>query len=400
MRLAVLLAILAFSGQAGAIDWSANIDLLAGSPVQWLNTMAKLMGDSGIFSGVYAAASAIAVAGFFIRLWAELGKGSNSGMRGVIVQGIGVAMMLSAVAPINGALAKSWTTTYNGSNAKFAGSLNEVVDDSGEAFGQLLSNVANASAIATVGAGAAVKGLGGAVTKTTLAKNVGANALRSMGSKIASAAMFLNGFVIFYAAIISISGFIILAVGYVLPLAIALTMWGQTTPLWSCVGSALGALMIAAFMPILAYAAIDKAFIQPAKVAKHYTTQIVDQLTDGNGQAAQMKQAASAEILAAQSECAARQRKDVMVNCLDPDKSGIAEKVFRGILGGLSSGVDIVVKLFADAVAGIAGIVIQIVLSIFYFMAALVFIGGASQFLTTILGGAASYAGALVKGEK
>ncbi|SMB77930.1 hypothetical protein [Deinococcus hopiensis] len=399
MKLFVLLILLAFSGQAGAIDWAANIDLLAGSPVQWLATMNKLMAGSGIYSGVYAAASGVAVAGFFIRLWAELGKGSNSGMRGVIVQGIGVAMMLSAVGPINAALASSWTATYNGANAKFAGSLNDVVYDSGKAFENLLHNVANASAVATVGAGAAVKGLGGAVTKTQLAKNVGSNAIRSMGAKISSAAMFLNGFVVFYAAIISISGFIILAIGYVLPLAIALTMWGQITPLWSCVGSALGSIMIAAFMPILAYAAIDKAFIQPAKVAQHYTEQIVDQLTSGNGQASQMSQTASAEIKAAQAECAARQKVDVMVNCLDPDKSGIAEKVFRGILGGLSSGVNVLVKVFADAMAGIAGIIIQIVLSIFYFAAAIAFILGASQFLTTILGGAAQYAGATIKGK-
>lgn len=90
---------------------------------------------------------------------------------------------------------------------------------------------------------------------------------------------------------------------------------------------------------------------------------------------------------------------DVMVNCLDPDKSGIAEKVFRGILGGLSSGVNVLVKVFADAMAGIAGIIIQIVLSIFYFAAAIAFILGASQFLTTILGGAAQYAGATIKGK-
>ncbi|OLV15726.1 hypothetical protein BOO71_0014083 [Deinococcus marmoris] len=40
----------------------------------------------------------------------------------------------------------------------------------------------------------------------------------------------------------------------------------------------------------------------------------------------------------------------------------------------------------------------QIVLSIIYFLAAMIFMGAAVNFLTTILGGVASYAGAVSKG--
>ena len=390
---------LSLAGLAGAQGTEA-LNMMGGNPLRWLSEINGALAGSGLGGALKDLAMGVAFSGFLIRIYAEVGKGDMTGVRGVVVQGIGVAVMLSLSPQITGAVVGSWNATYQAANSRFAGSISSKLDESGEAFGTMVGNVGDIATFAFVGGVGTVKALGSKALKQNIEKGAAKAVLANIGRSLTVTAFALNGFVVAYSAIIAISGFIVLIISVVAPLAISLTMWGQTSPLWACVGSALGALMIAAFMPVIAFAAMDKAFIEPAKMAQQYSVKLAAGQTQGAQGGTSAAGSIKGEVSSAIQDCVNQaEDSEVVQNCLSPDHSNILERAYSKVASAVNSGVQAAVKVFSDVVQTLTGTVIQVVFSMIYFVVALAFMYSAAQFVTSILGGAASFAGGALKGR-
>lgn len=396
-RLLVPLLLLAFIGMADAAGtFETYQKAFLGNPLQMVNDLNIQLKQSGIGPKIKNLAYAIAVAGFIFQLWKGLGRNNRGEMRATIVQAIGVSIMLSLVSVLHQAVITSWNSTYTTSNAMFTKDLSQKIDDAGTQMSNMIGTVAEVATMGTTAAAYGAKRLG-----TGAALKSGGQVLAKVGSRVGAGAIALSGFTIMYASILAIAGFIILAVGYVLPLAIAFTMWGQTTAIWACVSSTLGAILVTALIPLLAFSAIDRAFIKPAEATKQFISQ--------NGFAASWDTAGAkltenefyAQTRAEMAACKARAASATdgeNVDCTDEKSANIIGKAYGFVAAKIGDYFETFKGIAAQVLDSITSAIMQIVLSIIYFIAAMIFMGAAVNFLTTILGGVASYAGAVSKG--
>lgn len=395
-RLFAPLLLLVLIGVADAGTFTTYQKVFMGNPLEMVNDLNLQLKHSGIGPNIKKLAYVIAIAGFFFQLWKGLGRNNHREMRATIVQAIGVSIMLSLVTVVHQAVITSWNTTYTASNVMFTKDLNKKIDDAGAQMSSMIGTVAEVATMGSTAAAYGAKALG-----TGAALKSGTKVLAKTGSRIGAGAIALSGFTVMYASIIAIAGFIVLAVGYVLPLAIAFTMWGQTTAIWACVSSTLGAIIITALIPLLAYSAIDRAFIKPAEATKAFIAQ--------SGFAANWDRAGAGLVednfyeqtrkeMAACQARAASATEGESVDCADEKSANIIGRAYKAVAGKLGGYLDSFVDIGAQLLDSVSGAIMQIVLSVIYFLAAMIFMGAAVNFLTTILGGVASYAGAVSKG--
>lgn len=388
-------------GDSYAGDTKNFTAIFVGNPMDMINDLNSKLAGAGAYSQITNLAMAIAIAGFFYKLYAAIGKNNMSEIRGTIIQAIGVTIMLSATPMVHSAIVNSWQSSYKNSNAHFASTLDSKIQDAKVQMGKMISTTATASTLATTGAVyAGVKLAGAEVAATSVAGKAGMSALGKIGTRLSAAAMALTGFTIMYSSIIAIAAFIVMVLGYVLPIAIALTMWGQTTPIWTCVGSALGAIMITAMMPLLAYSAIDRAFIKPVAATQAYMQSIGLDKDMSNLNASLVKNDFNNELKNQMEACIARQAQATgpTEDCADEKSANVIQKAYTAIANKITPYLEqfntTVKQLFSSVVSAI----VQVILSVLYFIAALVIMGAAVNFLITILGGVSSYAGAVAKG--
>ncbi|CAM4378916.1 hypothetical protein [Deinococcus marmoris] len=395
-RILVPLLLLTLVSMADANTFSTYQKVFVGNPLEMVNDLNTQLKQSGIGPNIKKLAYAITVAGFIFQLWKGLGRNNRGEMRATIVQAIGVSIMLSLVTVIHQAVITSWNTTYTTSNVMFTKDLSKKIDDAGTQMSNMIGTVAEVATMGTTAAAYGAKSLG-----TGAALKSGGKVLAKTGSRIGAGAIALSGFTIMYASIIAIAGFVVLAVGYVLPLAIAFTMWGQTTAIWACVSSTLGAILVTALIPLLAYSAIDRAFIKPAEATKQFIAQ--------NGFAASWDTAGAkltenefykqtrAEMAACKARAASATDGE-SVDCTDEKSANVIGKAYGFVAAKIGDYFETFKGIAAQLFDSITGAIMQIILSIIYFIAAMIFMGAAVNFLTTILGGVASYAGAVSKG--
>ncbi|RJF74589.1 hypothetical protein D3875_03345 [Deinococcus cavernae] len=397
MRFVISFFLLTLFSVSYAETYDTFTQIFMGNPIEMVNDLGANLRSSGLYGSVKKLAYAIAVAGFFFQLYKGLGRNNYKEMRATIVQAVGVMIMLSLVPKAHSAIITSWQTTYTASNSRFSGQLSAKIDAAGTEMSKMIGTVSTAASMGTTAAAYGAKALATGATKKVAVK-AGGTFLAKAGSRIGAGAMALSGFTILYSSIIAIAGFIVLALGYVLPLAIAFTMWGQITAIWACIGSAMGAIMITAMMPLLAYSAIDRAFIKPAEATRQFISQ--------NGLSAHYDQA-KADMVSTEfydrartemETCKARAANDESVDCTDERSVNIISKAYDFIAQKMGGYIDSFVDIGAKLLDSIFAAIMQVILSVIYFIAAMVFMGAAVNFLTSILGGVASYAGAVAKG--
>lgn len=400
-RILIPLLLLALIGMADANTFNTYQKVFMGNPLEMVNDLNMQLKQSGIGPNIKKLAYAIAVAGFIFQLWKGLGRNNRSEMRATIVQAIGVSIMLSLVTVIHQAVITSWNTTYTTSNVMFTKDLSKKIDDAGTQMSNMIGTVAEVATMGSTAAAYSAKLVATGASVRGAAVKGGTQFLAKTGSRIGAGAIALSGFTIMYASILAIAGFIVLAVGYVLPLAIAFTMWGQTTAIWACVSSTLGAILVTALIPLLAYSAIDRAFIKPAEATKQFIAQ--------NGFAASWDTAGAKltenefyeqtrkEMAACKARAAAATDGE-SVDCTDEKSANVIGKAYGFVAAKIGDYFETFKDIAAQLFDSITGAIMQIILSIIYFIAAMIFMGAAVNFLTTILGGVASYAGAVSKG--
>ncbi|GGO33494.1 hypothetical protein GCM10008949_32750 [Deinococcus humi] len=395
-RFIVPLLLLTLIGVAGADTFDTYQKVFIGNPLEMVNDLNTNLKKSGIGRSIQKLAVAIAVAGFFFQLYKSLGRNNHREMRSTVVQGVGVSIMLTLVPGVHQTIITTWNSTYSASNSMFTKDLNAKIEAAGTEMSNMIATVSTVTSMGTTAAAYGAKALG-----TGVALKAGGDVLAKAGSRIGAGAIALSGFTIMYASIIAIAGFIVLAVGYVLPLAIGFTMWGQTNAIWACISSTLGAMIVTAMIPLLAYSAIDRAFIKPAEATREFIAQ--------NGIVASLNRTGAGlvetefydETSRQMSACKARAASTTngeTVDCTDEQSANIIGKAYDFVASKMSGYIDGFVGIGAQILDAVGGAIMQVVLSVIYFLAAMIFMGAAVNFLTTILGGIASYAGAVSKG--
>ncbi len=403
-RYLAILALFIFIGlaqAAGAGDTSNPLGVPMPNPMDMATDVDENLKASGIYKSIISLASVIAISGFFVKIYAAVGKNSMQEMRGVLVQAVGVAMGLSMSAGIHSALTSTWNDTYNTSNTVFAGKLATKV---AEAKGHMIEMAGTVATVTTLGsAGAAAGAVVKAAAKKEAVAVAGAEAAGSVAgkaaSRITSATVVMSGFMVMYSTVIAIAAFIIIILGYTIPLAISLTMWGQTGPIWLAVGSSLGAILITAMMPMLGYSAIDRAFVKPAEASSQFMA------NSGIGEALERnnKQLREAYLKAMEGQMAACQAAPQDNSTTTPtqcstDTKGMLQKAYDIVKAALSNASGMFENAVLQVINTIGQSIMQVIFAVLYFIAALVIMGALVNFIVGVLGGAASYVGAVAKG--
>lgn len=380
---------------------AGNNPLIMVNPLSMVADVDGKLRGSNLFAAIMTLATSIAVVGFFVKIYAAVGKNVMSEIRGVLVQGIGVAIMLSLSGTMHSALTSTWNEAYNGSNAAFAGVLGPKIEDAKVQMNGMIGTVASVSIAATgVGAvGGVVTKAGGEAVKSAALKGAGNVASKAL-SRISAGAMALSGFGVMYSGIIAIAAFVVMILGYLIPLVISFTMWGQVGPIWAAIGSGLGAIFVAAFLPMIAYSAIDLTFIRSAEQSQVVidNSSLGEMLGNANAALAEdMFNQTIDKQLSDMQQCAARQQTDPTVVCNTDTRTAI-QKAWEKVKGSFNIAGEAFIAGFLDIMKNVSQSILQVIFAALYFIISLVIMGAIVNLIVGILGGAASYVGAVAKG--
>ena len=379
-----------------------------GDPAAKLYEVANKAKAADLPAIVMSLATTIALLGFLLRGWSVVTNGDTVSKRGVFVQVVFVAFMLSisfnnaANLSVSYAAIKGWDSAITWSGRKFTGAMDEKLKQSSAIMVGVLGKVAvtattfSAPELRAVGAASAKGALGDAL-KTAAGK--AGSTMAKIGTKLNFSLLFMQGLIIAYANIIFISGLAVLLGVYLFPLAIALTLWGQTKVVWALFGSFLAAWMIALTLPLVTYLSIDKVFVEPARMASMYEQQLGVFAHISGVQSSLVGERFDAEVDRVTKACKAKQEADPTVSCMSDGGTGLLKGVWKGLLGGLSASME----LFKQTVGRLIDTIVSLALQVFYGVAYYIFAIGAmfalAGFVTNVLGGAATNLGNAIKGR-
>jgi len=167
-----------------------------------------------------------------------------------------------------------------------------------------------------------------------------------------------------YAALIYISGLLVLLCIYLLPLAFALLMWNQRGWISGVLSTYTTALFSVIFLPIFFAVALDIAFVQPAQVIQRYNEQLAQvhiqakqQTTQAQGQVNQESEA----VLAA-CESAYNTNPEAINNpeCQEARSKGfldrLGDRIGQIVASGWAAFSSLIASVFNSIVASILGL--------------------------------------------
>lgn len=391
-------------------------DWLIGDPAQPVYDMANRMQKAGIPYYVLSLAVIIAVSGYVAALWRGVKNENRQEIKDANWQIALVAAVLAfsfnygnpTKMSISNLLMGSWYDSYTFSKSRFSSDLDDKLHQSSKIMVGLLGEVAvTATTVAApelraIGATSA-KGLAALAKtsqgRTALAK-VGGNALGRIGSKMSFSVWFMQALIFVYAEITSFTGQAMLIIAYLFPIAMAMTMWGQTKLVWIGVGTGLSAFFIVMFLPILTYGAMDRVFVQPARAATEFKQEMGVYSQISYVQSALAGEKFDASIDQAAKACENAQENNPMANCLSGANAGLfksAWKFFNSQTMAVFEGFKQTIGRVLDM---IFGMFIQVMLSGVYYVIAVVIMLGLVVLITNFLGGAATTVGNSLKGRK
>jgi len=379
-----------------------------GDPAQKLYEVANRAKEVGLPALTMSLAVMIAILGFVVRGWSIISTGDQVSKRGVFFQAVLVSALLSLSYnnPLNMSVSytalTSWNNSIKWSNSKFTGAMDEKLRESSGIMVGVLGKVA---VTATTLAAPQLRALGAASSRAALAGGAkavaakGTSQMVKIGSKLNFSLLFMQGLLIAYANIIFISGITVLVGIYLFPIAVALTMWGQTKPIWTIVGSFISAWAIALVLPLVTYLSIDKVFVEPARMAAKYENEMGLAAMISGTQSTLVGEKFDSEVERITRECKAKQETDPNISCITDSNKGLLKGVWKGIMGGLNTGLELFKETVGRLVDTIASLVIQVFYGIAYYIFSIGAMFAIATYITGVLGGAATNLGNAIKGR-
>lgn len=390
----------------GTFEQFQNFTL--GDPGKKLYEVAARAKAAGLPTVVLSLATTIALVGFLLRGWSIVTGGDSVSKRGVFVQVVFVVFMLSisfnnsANLSVSYTAIKSWDNAVKWSNKKFTGAMDEKLKESSRVMVGVLGKVAvtattfAAPQLRAVGA-ASAKGAQGTALKAAAGK--AGSVMKSIGVKLNFSMWFMQGLIIAYANIIFISGLSVLLGVYLFPIGIALTLWGQTKVVWTIFGSFLSAWMIALMLPLVTYIAVDKVFVEPARMAAQYEQELGVVAKISGTQSTLVGEKFDDTVTSVTKACQQKAEVDPTVSCMSDEGTGILKGVWKAINGTLNSTMELFKQTVGRLVDTIASLAIQVLYGLAYYMFAIGAMFAMSGYITTVLGGAATNLGNAIKGR-
>lgn len=379
-----------------------------GNPTQKLYEAANEAKAVGLPSIIMRLATIIATLGFLVKGWSIVTGGDSVSKRGVFVQALAVSFLLSisfnnsANMSVSYAALTGWGSSVNWANSKLTGAVDAKLKQSS---GILVGVLGKVAVTATTLAAPELRAVGAATAKGTAGvalKDAGKKAASTMakiGAKLNFSLALMQLLTSAYAMIIYTSGMTVLLGVYLFPLGVALTLWGQTKVVWLCVGSFLAAWMIALALPLVTYLAIDKVFVEPARIAAVYEKELGVVSKVSGMQSTLVGEKFDSTLDDATRQCKARQEADPTVSCLSESGKGIIKTVWKTINANLNN----TLELFKNTVGSLIDTIGSLVIQVYFGMASYVFtVMGMfiiAAFITNVLGGAATNLGNVVKGR-
>ena len=380
-----------------------------GDPASKLAEVSKVAKQAGLPAMIMGLATLIATVGFFVKGWAILTTGDQVSKRGVIVQAVVVAFLLSisynnsANLSVSYGAIQSWSNAVNWSNSKFTGAMDTKLAESSKIMVSLLGKVA---VTATTLAAPELRAVGAAAGKMAVgdaAKVIAPKALKYMGqitSKLNFSLFFMQGMIVVYAQVIYISGLAVLFGVFLFPISVSLLMWGQSKLIWMTVGTFLSAWAIALMLPLVTYLSIDKVFVEPARMASIYSAKIDTAVKAAGLQSSIVGETFDQELDRSVSDCKAKQQADPNVSCVTDSNKSMLKSLYQAVTKAILPATDILTGIVSDLVKTIGSAVIQVFWGALYYGMALFSIFASSAIITNILGGAATNLGNLMKGRR
>lgn len=350
----------------------------------------------------------IATIGFLVKGWAILTTGDQISKRGVMMQAIGVSLLLSISFnnPLNMSVSyaslQSWGDALNWSSGIYTKAMDQKLAQSSKIMVSLLGDVALTATTLAAPELRALGAAGGKAALGTVGKDVGKKAVSYMGritAKLKFSLLFMQGLIVAYAQIIYISGLSVLVGTYLFPIAVALTMWGQTRPVWFIVGGMLSAWAIVLILPLVTYLSVDKVFVEPARMANVYSQKIDTAIKTTGLQSSVWTESFDQALETNVNECKRKQEADPNVSCITDSNKGLMKTVYSAVVKTAMAGTDVLVSIVSEFVKSIGSAVIQIYWGIVFCLFAVVSIFAIAAYITNVLGGAATQLGNALKGR-
>lgn len=379
-----------------------------GDPAKNLYEAANQAKAVGLPTIIMTLATVIATLGFFVRGWSITSSGDSAGKRGVFIQALAVSFLLSisfnnsANMSVSYTALTGWSNAVNWANSRFTGAVDAKLKQSS---GILVGVLGKVAVTATAFAAPELRAVGAATAKGTAGvalKEAGKKAAGTMariGSKLNFSLALMQGLTSAYATIIYISGMTVLFGVYLFPLGVALTLWGQSKVVWLCIGSFLAAWMIALALPLVTYMAIDKVFVEPARIAAVYEKELGVVSKVSGMQSTLVGERFDSTLDNVTRDCKARQEADPTVSCLSDSGKGIIKTVWKTMNSSLNSALEVFKQTVGNLIDTIGSLVIQVYFGIAYYVFSILGMFALAAFITNVLGGAATNLGNAIKGR-
>lgn len=381
--------------QALAQPGGSPASLLAPDPLKWLKSTNELAKRARIGEATEALAYALILIGFVASAYTAMLFGSSRQF------GLAAARLVLCSLLVQLSLNYALPRDFNFSALMFGGWVGaygwildktgaDIQDKIAQAEGTMLDLL---SQVVVTGGSLALGGVGVQTAKAYLAFSRGAvgdllaldgttagaqaaktalgaasGAARQAGTRVMQGLKVLYQFMLpllaAYAALIYISGLLVLLCIYLLPLAFALLMWNQRGWVSGVLSTYATALFSVIFLPIFFAVAIDIAFVQPAQVIQRYNDQLAQVHVQAKQQTAQAQAQVNQESDAAQAACQAAYTADPEAingtECQEARSKGFLDRLGDRIGGIVASGwaafSGLIASVFNSIVAVILGL--------------------------------------------
>lgn len=369
--------------------------LLAPDPLRWLKSTNELAKRARVGQASEALAYAVILVGFVFAVYNAMLFG-NAREFGYAVARLALCSLLVQVSlnyaqprefNLSALMFNGWAGAYAWVLDRTGADVQEKIEEAEGAMLELLSQVV------VTGGSLALGGVGVQTAKTYLAfsrgsvrdllaldgTTAGAQAARSALGAATGAArqaglrvmqglkvlyQFMLPLLAAYAALIYISGLLVLLCIYLLPLALALLMWNQRGWVGGVVSTYATALFSVIFLPIFFAVALDIAFVQPAQVIQRYNAQMAQVHVQAKAQTAHAQAQVNRESDATLAACEAATAADPeAVNgpeCQEARSSGfldrLGDRIGQIVASGWAAFSALIASVFNSIVATILGL--------------------------------------------
>lgn len=392
-------------------------DWVVGNPLGEVYNFADVVKKKNVPYYVISFATMIAFLGFVTNMWRaykfEDTKLLRDGFWTFVVSGILIAGCFNygnrLPTSLSSMLLGGWGSTYAWSKASYGDALDQKLRESSEKFTQMLGEVVVAATTVAIPeskvlgmanpkalAAAVRKGEGTALRQETRAGTAaaGKTPLANTAAAMNFTANFLTGLIVIYSQLITYSGFGTLLIVYVLPIALALLNWGSSRHVWTCLCTFIAMWLTVIFLPMITYVAIDKVFVQPARVADYYKEELGLRVTAMEALSNQFNQHVNTENRKALDACAnamnASPEGADTPQCKALEQGTWFDRLLTKLEGGLKSAALQITGFVTGIVDDFTAIVWKVVFSAIFFAVAIALMTWVSIFLTNLLGGVAS----------